>query len=185
MSFLKYDFNSRSLKVISPEIFLLDSFKKIAEACRTEEEMQRELAFVHLMTWHKSPFIKYTNKVEKIEEHLKIKINERIIKAIEDIEDLVVPFEIEFLMTCIETAKKTKNHFESIDYSERDKSNKPIYKPKDVLNALEAVPNTLAALEKALNNIQETDSVSSIVGRGQRTISSKEEPKEKNKRNII
>lgn len=182
MSFLKYDIESKKLYVANPDIFLFEGFKEIGDKCRTQEERHRELAFVHLMTWHKSPYNKYQeDKIKKIEEHLKIKYNDRIEKAINTIKDLVIPFEIEFLMTCQETAKKTNEYFKNIDYSERDKGNKPIYKPKEILNALEAVPSTLASLEKAINNIKETDSVSSVIGRGQRTISSNEEPKEKNK----
>lgn len=178
--FLKYNPKNREVEIVSPEIFLIDEIADIKNKCLTNEEMLRELAFVHFMTWHRSPYNKYDNKVERIENDLKIKYNSRIEAAVNKFNELVDSFEIQFLNTTIELIKKTEMYFKNVNYSITH-NGKPIYTPKEIFAAIKQVPDTLQALKNALDNIKETDNISAVIAKGSRVVSNREEPKSINR----
>jgi len=83
-------------------------------------------------------------------------------------------------MSLLDAAQRTvhnlTDYLESVDLNERDKNNRPVYKPSDVTSALKAIGGIVDSLRVVTETVQKEISESGSL-RGQRRKGNREDPR--------
>lgn len=170
---------------IVPEILVVKEFKILVDrdTSISKEQAKKDLATVAFLVMPNSPFNKYEEgaKLMQIQKTTGSLIDAPIRNAVKKYQELFYDFSIEALLTSIETVKKTLEFYKELDYGEKDKSGKLIYKPKEINASLKEMPGVLSALQDAMDRVKIGMAAKSIIARGQRTVSRGEIPKEINR----
>ena len=170
--------------IISPEALMIPEFKSLWEKDESEdkEEALKELSYVYFTCDYKSPYLTSMGKdrvrlaVAKDfmkDSHYKPGLD--IEEAIEKYKDLQVTPSMRLLEASIRTVYNLTNYLENVDLQERDKNNKPIYKPTDVTNSLKSIGGIVESLNKVQEQV-EREQTSKGTLRGQRQKGNREDP---------
>ena len=142
MEIFIFDNVTNKLRINEYDILLIKEFadlwdqnrNKCAEDKTGEKRLlaYKEFTYIYLTLDFKSPYFKYLEK-DKHEAAL----------ADSGLEESHL-----LIKTAYHTLYKTQVFLDSIDYSERDDTGKPIYKPKDVMNDIATIGNLRTKLQE-------------------------------------
>lgn len=170
--------------VVSPEALMVPEFKDIWEGDESEskEKALKELAYIYFTCDYKSPYLRSMgrDKVRLVvaKDFMKdsaYKPGPKIEKAIEKYKDLQTTPSMRLLEASIRTIHNLTNYLETVDLQERDKSNKPIYKPTDVTNSLKSIGGIVESLNKVQEQVEREQTTKGTL-RGQRQKGNREDP---------
>ncbi len=158
---------------IEASILYIREFSDIwkADKSKTKDNAKNEIAIVYMLAHHESPYRKYSEgeKIKCISEEMfnAKELPERVFKAAEKYKELTQTPLISLLESQEEAINKLSNYFKSIDWSERDKSNKPVYSPKEVSSTIKDTAGIAKALREIKQQILTESDSSQIEGGGE------------------
>jgi len=146
---------------ITTEILLVPEFKKIWDKDKSKDKSKafKELSYIYFSTDYKSLYLAYDPEVR--EERLlldfigdiKWKPDADIKTAIEKYKDLQKTPSIGFLEDAMMAVDATRKYFRGVDYTQLDDSGRPIYKIKEVTDALKNCEGIINTLDKLRDKV--------------------------------
>ena len=115
-----------------------------------------ELAFVYFFTDHDSPYAPYEDeeRVDKLEEDLKVKANPKIKGAIDKYKELSETSAVKLLKAARASVTKLEKYFRTVDLTMLDDNGKPIYHAKDLVSNLANMGKVVASLDELEELVQ-------------------------------
>jgi len=178
-----FDLKARVV-VVSPEALLIPEFKDLWDRDKTKDRLKahRELSYVYFISDYKSPYRSSLTE-DKLHEVVakdfmkdeKYKACSKVLAAIDKYKELQKTPSMLLLDASVQTVHKLINYLQEIDLTERDKSDKPIYKPSDVTTSLKNIGGIVESLSKVRESVEKEVSEQASL-RGQRKKGNREDP---------
>lgn len=165
MEIFIFDNVTNKLRINEYDILLIKEFadlwdqnrNKCAEDKTGEKRLlaYKEFTYIYLTLDFKSPYFKYLERDKHEaaladsgleESHLKDPLFVAAYHKYQEIQEADPVLSL--IKTAYHTLYKTQVFLDSIDYSERDDSGKPIYKPKDVMNDIATIGSLRTKLQE-------------------------------------
>jgi hypothetical protein len=134
---------------------LVPEFKEIWESNKPEKAINI-FKYIYLYSDFNSPYKNYSEEDRKLilTKDLKVEYNEVVEKAISKYKDMNNTFSMRFLDAAINAANKTLQYFEQVDYEKVDVKGNPIYKIKEVTDALKNCMGVITTLESLKTKVE-------------------------------
>ncbi len=100
----------------------------------------------------------------------------KILAAIEKYKSLQRTPSMLLLDASLQTVHNLTDYLQNVDLQERDKNDKPIYKPSDVTNSLKSIGGIVDSLNKVRANVEKEIQEAATL-RGQRKKGNREDPR--------
>jgi len=179
-----FDLKERTV-IVSPEALLVPEFEKLWKKDKTKDKgvAIRQLSFIYFVCDYRSPYrsAHTINKLESIvgkdfmkDENYAPDPDMRV--AMEKYRELQRTPSMSLLDAAKRTVHNLTDYLESVDLTERDKNNRPVYKPSDVTSALKAIGGIVDSLRVVTETVQKEVSESGSL-RGQRKKGNREDPR--------
>ena len=178
-----FDLKARVV-VISPEALLIPEFKDLWDRDKSKDKLKahREISYVYFIADYKSPYRSSLTEdklhgvvAKDFMKDAKYKPDSNVLAAIEKYKELQKTPSMLLLDASIQTVHKLINYLQDIDLTERDKSDKPIYKPSDVTTSLKNIGGIVESLSKVRESVEKEVSEQASL-RGQRKKGNREDP---------
>lgn len=178
-----FDMKDRNV-VVATEALLIPEFKTIWDRDKSKDKLQamKDLSYVYFIADYRSPYrTAYTTaSLSKIVAKDFMKSEEykpcaAINAALKKYEDLQRTPSMSLLAAAVKTVHNLTDYLESVDLTERDKNDRPVYKPADVTTSLKAIGGIVDSL-RIVKEIVEKEITQSGVLRGQRKKGNREDP---------
>ena len=178
-----FDLQKRRV-VIHTKALLVPEFKVIWERDKkkSKEEAIRELSYVYFITDYKSPYIQsadpeMTQRIVakdfmKDPDYTPDKV---IIEAIKKYIQLQQTPSMRLLKASLKTISNLTNYLETINLHDRDKNDRPLYKPADITSALKSIGPIIESLNKVKEQVEKEVAQSATL-RGRRLKGNREDP---------
>ena len=169
---------------ITTEALLIPEFKEIWERDKTKdkEEAVKEFSYIYFSTDFKSPYVQSADAglaakvvAKDFMKDPKYKPDKTIDAAIAKYVELQETPSMRLLKASLKTVSNLTNYLETVNLHERDKHDKPIYKPSDVTSALKAIGPVIESLNKVKEQV-EREVAQSATLRGRRIKGNREDP---------
>lgn len=142
---------------IEPEIFTIGEFAELVESRKKNPGLlHKELGYIYFFTDMGSDFQFQTSEIERHKDIIKYldlptgwKKDRVLEKAIEAYKYLSQTPTSRLLESAYISTEKIKKQLESIDLNERDKSGKPVWNVKQILDTVKAMPSLMDAIQEA------------------------------------
>ena len=127
---------------------LVPEFKKLQEKNKKDNGIEY-FKYVYLFADYNSPYRAYDEdqKVASLAKDLGIKLDEDLKNAIEKYKELNYTFNMRYLQDALHAANQTRAYFRNVDYSLLDERGNPVYKIKEVTDALKNTLQVITTLE--------------------------------------
>lgn len=140
-----------------PEIFLIKDFKNLRDSRKKKIDLlYKELSFIYFYCDMSSDFQFQTSKVDREIEIKKFvdlpetwKPDKLINACIETYNYLSQTVSSRLLESIYTTVDKIKTQLEDLNLNERDKSNRPIWNVKQIVDSIKVMPDLLESIRKA------------------------------------
>lgn len=149
-----FEMNNGKLS-ITPEALTFETYRKIWERDTSIEKKQAlgEFAYVLHMGDFMSPYltVEENEREDRILKEIGLKDwkpDDVVKEGVELYIRLQETFSMSFLKSTRKAANNLKKFFDDVDLNERDRSNKPVYKPVDITNAIANSVKIIEALDK-------------------------------------
>jgi hypothetical protein len=125
---------------------LVPEFKELWEKNKNPIEFFK---YVYLFADYNSPYRAYDEpqKIAALEKDLGIQLSKPLQTAIEKYKELNYSFNMRYLQDAIHAANQTRAYFRNVDYSLLDAKGNPVYKVKEVTDALKNTLQVITTLE--------------------------------------
>ncbi len=178
-----FDLKARVV-IVSPEALLIPEFKDLWSRDKSKDKLKayRELSYVYFISDYKSPYRSSLTE-DKLHEVVakdfmkdeKYKACPKVLAAIDKYKELQKTPSMLLLDASVQTVHKLINYLQDIDLNERDKSDKPIYKPSDVTSSLKNIGGIVESLAKVRESVEKEVSEQATL-RGHRKKGNREDP---------
>jgi len=178
-----FDLKARVV-VVSPEALLIPEFKDLWNRDKSKDRLKahRELSYVYFISDYKSPYRSSLTE-DKLHEVVakdfmkdsEYKACAKVLAAIDKYKELQKTPSMLLLDASVQTVHKLINYLQEIDLTERDKSDRPIYKPSDVTTSLKNIGGIVESLAKVRESVEKEVSEQASL-RGQRKKGNREDP---------
>lgn len=176
MKILEIDNENRL--VILPEALSISQIATVwdRDSSRTKSMAIKELSFVVFYADYKSSYVDY-NDVDKtavLKEDLDLpkfwKPDTIVYACIDKYRELQLTFSMRFLEAAKKAGHELMDFLGSMSLKERDKSGKPLYKPKDITTALSESSKVLESIDRWSKKVMEEESTKAdkIYGGGEK-----------------
>lgn len=178
-----FDLKDRNV-IVSPEALLIPEFKDIWKRDKTKDKLKamRELSYVYFVCDYKSPYrSSFTlNRLEAMVskdfmKDEKYTPDSKISAAIEKYKELQRTPSMLLLDASLQTVHNLIDYLQNVDLQERDKNDRPIYKPSDVTSSLKNIGGIVESLSKVRESVEKEMSEQASL-RGQRKKGNREDP---------
>ena len=169
---------------ITTEALLIPEFKKIWERDKKKDKEKaiKEFSYIYFSTDFKSPYVQSADAglAEKVVakdfmKDPKYKPDKEIVAAIGKYVELQETPSMRLLKASLKTISNLTSYLETLNLHERDKNDRPLYKPNDVTSALKAIGPVIESLNKVKEQV-EREVAQSATLRGQRIKGNREDP---------
>jgi hypothetical protein len=135
---------------------LVPEFSKIWESNKPEVAL-RMFTYVYLYADFNSVYKSFSEEDRRLilSKDLKLEFNEDIENAIIKYKQLNITFSMRFLDAALNAANKTLQYFEQVDYEKVDVKGNPIYKIKEVTDALKNCMGVITTLESLRTKVEQ------------------------------
>ena len=173
-----FDYKERNV-IVSPEALLIPEFEEIYKRDKSKDKAKaiKELSYIYFISDYKSPYISSLSpdalKRTIGKDFMKDEDYEpdsKILAAIDKYKSMLL------LNASLQTVHNLTDYLQNIDLQERDKNDKPIYKPSDVTNSLKNIGGIVDSLNKVRANVEKEIQEAATL-RGQRKKGNREDPK--------
>ena len=170
--------------IISPEALLIPEFQDIWKRDKAKNKLKamRELSYVYFICDYKSPYRASLtlNRLEATvaKDFMKDESytpDSKISAAIDKYKELQVTPSMRLLDASLKTVHNLIDYLQNVDLQERDKNDRPIYKPSDVTNSLSKIGAIVESLSKVRESVEKEMSEQASL-RGQRKKGNREDP---------
>lgn len=140
-----------------PELFLIKAFKDLRKSREDDTGLLlKELGFVYFFCDMNSDFQYAANEKER-ETDVKALLglddkwrpDNRVMECMRVYEQLNQSVSSNLLKSVYIAVDKVREHLETINLKERDKSNKPVYNQKDIIASIKQIPDLLKSIRAA------------------------------------
>ena len=127
---------------------LIPEFKKLQELSKKDNGIEY-FKYVYLFADYNSPYRAYDEeqKIVALEKDLDIPLTPELKDAIEKYKELNYTFNMRYLQDALHAANQTRAYFRNVDYSLLDAKGNPVYKVKEVTDALRNTLQVITTLE--------------------------------------
>jgi 1,2-phenylacetyl-CoA epoxidase PaaB subunit len=148
---------------IKPEALAISAFKKIWNRDRSKNKSNaiRDLSYIYYMVDYKSEFSYILNDEKRHKEIVKILdkgdslvIDDVMKEAIEIYKKSQETLSLQLLRNARISLQKLSEYIASIDYSERDKNNRPVHDIKKVKDTFQTLGDSIDAVAKAEEKVK-------------------------------
>ncbi len=179
-----FDFKDRKV-VVSPEALLIPEFKDIYSRDKSKDKAKaiQQLSYVYFIADYKSPYVSSLSpdalkrvvgkdfmKKEDYEPDSKVSA------AIDKYKELQRTPSMLLLDASLQTVHNLTDYLQNVNLQERDKNDKPIYKPSDVTSSLKSIGGIVESLNKVRENVEKEITATAQL-RGQRRKGNREDPR--------
>ena len=178
-----FDLKDRNV-VVSPEALLVPEFKALWERdkSKTKAKAMSELSYVYFVCDYKSPY-RSSFTINNLEAMVskdfmkdeKYNPDIKVCTAIDKYKELQRTPSMLLLDASLQTVHNLTDYLQNIDLTERDKHDKPVYKPSDVTNSLKSIGGIVESLSKVRESVEKEISEQATL-RGQRRKGNREDP---------
>ena len=178
-----FDLKDRKV-VVSPEALLIPEFKEIYSRDKSKDKANaiQQLPYVYFISDYKSPYVSSLSPtaLSKVvaKDFMKDEDYEpdsKVLAAIDKYKELQKTPSMLLLNASLQTVHNLTDYLQNVDLQERDKHDKPIYKPSDVTNSLSKIGAIVDSLNKVKANV-EREIIETATLRGQRKKGNREDP---------
>ena len=152
-----------------PCTLLVREFKDIWEQ-KDKETALKELGAVYFISDYKSVYNSYSpdDREEVILEDLELKsISPKVRSAINKYKELQNTATMRYLDSQISALEELILYFKNVNFSERDKFGRPVYKPKEITSSMADASKVVESVEKLKQKVQlEVSELGKIRGGG-------------------
>lgn len=134
---------------INDSLLLVPEFSKLYNTSKDKSIGINLIKVVYLFTDYNSAYKEYSEEDRKkqLEKDFKVTFNEDVTNAINKYKELSNTFSMKFLDAAINAANQTLTYFNNVDYNAVDLKGNPIYKIKEVTDALKNCMGVITTLE--------------------------------------
>lgn len=160
-----FDYDSKTqLPIIDPIVYQLKPFRKLVDRdkSKTKARAKQELAFIWFYCDYKSDFSSEVDKQKKEAEIKRVldlpgtwKLDKTMEEAIEFYQEITKTPATALLDRTKKTISKLSDFMESIDFTQEDKSGKPKYDMKKVVDTTTQIPKLIATLREIEEKVKE------------------------------
>jgi len=178
-----FDLKDRKV-IVSTEALLIPEFKELWSRDKTKDKEKaiKELSYIYFSTDFKSPYVQSADigfaarvVAKDFMKDPKYKPDKSIEEAIDKYIELQETPSMRLLKASLKTISNLTNYLETVNLHERDKNDRPIYKPNDVTSALKAIGPVIESLNKVKEQVErEVAQLATL--RGQRIKGNREDP---------
>lgn len=142
---------------IEPELFLINVFKSLYMDRKGKEPLViKELAYIYFMHEASSDFqsLDITERAFDVKKHVNLDPSWEEDQYVRDCVDMFLerePIASGLLKDTYEMVNKIRDEMKSINLSEKDKSGKPVYNLKQIVETTKQIPFLMETLNKAEN----------------------------------
>jgi hypothetical protein len=159
---------------ISPEGLIIKQFKDIWDSDKSKDKKIAiaKLAYVYFSMDYKSIYLSYTKEIrdqrlgEDLMDNCNYKPEQDVLVAMSKYDELQQTPTMNFLKAARCAQQATENYFMSVDYTERDSKNNPIYKGPEVTKMLKDCAGIKDALDKLEDAVKKEQSNGNIARGG-------------------
>jgi len=178
-----FDLKDRNV-IVSPEALLIPEFKDIWKRDKTKDKLKamRELSYVYFVCDYKSPYrSSFTlNRLEVMvaKDFMKDESytpDSKISAAVDKYKELQKTPSMMLLDASLKTVHNLIDYLQNVDLQERDKNDRPIYKPSDVTSSLKNIGGIVESLSKVRESVEKEMSEQATL-RGHRKKGNREDP---------
>ena len=134
---------------------LIPEFKKLQDSSKKDNGIQL-FKYVYLFADYNSPYRAYDEeqKIAALEKDLGVSLTQELKDAIEKYKELNYTFNMRYLQDAIHAANQTRAYFRNVDYSLLDAKGNPVYKVKEVTDALKNTLQVITTLEGLKDKVE-------------------------------
>lgn len=178
-----FDLQKRRV-IVHTKALLVPEFKAIwdRDKKKDKEKAIQELSYVYFATDYKSPYIQSAdpdlthNIVAKdFMKDPNYKPDKAIAAAIAKYIELQQTPSMRLLKASLKTISNLTSYLETINLHDRDKNDRPVYKPADVTSALKSIGPIIESLNKVKEQVEKEVAQSATL-RGRRLKGNREDP---------
>ena len=178
-----FDLKNRQV-TFAPQALMIPEFKDLwdRDKSKGKEKALREISYVYFLADFKSPYVSSLSPeiLERTvaKDFLKDENYEpdsKVLAAIDKYRELQTTPSMLLLEASLKTVHNLTEYLQNVDLQERDKNDKPIYKPNDITGALSKIGNIVESLQKVKENV-EREIMHTAKLRGQRQKGNREDP---------
>jgi hypothetical protein len=127
---------------------LIPEFKALYEKNKKDNGIQA-FKYVYLFADYNSPYRAYDEeqKIIALNKDLNMSLTPELKEAIEKYKDLNYTFNMRYLQDAIHAANQTRAYFRNVDYTLLDAKGNPVYRVKEVTDALKNTLQVITTLE--------------------------------------
>ena len=178
-----FDLQKRRV-IVHTKALLIPEFKVLWDRDKKKEKEKaiRELSYVYFITDYKSPYIQSADPdlTEKVvaKDFMKdpsYKPDKEVKEAIAKYTRLQQTPSMRLLTASLKTISNLTSYLETINLHDRDKNDRPVYKPSDVTSALKSIGPIIESLNKVKEQVEKEVAQSATL-RGRRLKGNREDP---------
>lgn len=178
-----FDLKDRNV-IVSPEALLIPEFQAIWKRDKTKDKLKamRELSYVYFVCDYKSPYRSSLtlNRLESMvaKDFMKDEAyapDPKISAAVDKYKELQKTPSMMLLDASLKTVHNLIDYLQNVDLQERDKNDRPIYKPSDVTSSLKNIGGIVESLSKVRESVEKEMSEQATL-RGHRKKGNREDP---------
>ncbi len=178
-----FDLKDRKV-IVSAEALLIPEFKDIYSRDKSKDKAKaiQQLSYVYFIADYKSPYVSSLSPdaLKRVvgKDFMKdegYEPDSKVSAAIDKYKELQRTPSMLLLDASIQTVHNLTDYLQNVDLQERDKNDKPIYKPSDVTNSLSKIGAIVDSLNKVRANV-EREILATAQLRGQRKKGNREDP---------
>ena len=178
-----FDLKDRKV-IVSAEALLIPEFKDIYSRDKSKDKAKaiQQLSYVYFIADYKSPYVSSLSPdaLKRVvgKDFMKdegYKPDSKVSAAIDKYKGLQKTPSMLLLDASLQTVHNLTDYLQNVDLQERDKNDKPIYKPSDVTNSLSKIGAIVDSLNKVRANV-EREILATAQLRGQRKKGNREDP---------
>jgi len=127
---------------------LVPEFKEVYEKHKKDNGIQA-FKYIYLFADYNSPYRAYDEeqKIAALEKDLGLPLTPELKSGIEKYKELNYTFNMRYLQDALHAANQTRAYFRNVDYSLLDSRGNPVYKVKEVTDALKNTLQVITTLE--------------------------------------
>jgi len=169
---------------ITTEALLIPEFKKIwdRDKAKDKEKAIKEFSYIYFSIDFKSPYVQSADAglaqdivAKDFMKNARYKPDKDVVAAIDKYKELQETPSMRLLKAALKTVSNLTNYLETVNLHERDKNDKPIYKPNDLTSALKSIGPVIESLNKVKEQV-EREVAQSATLRGRRIKGNREDP---------
>jgi hypothetical protein len=153
---------------ITEELLIIPEFKAIWDKHKDKEKARKEFLYIYFYADSNSPYKNYDPKDRQNEliKDYSINVDSITEAGINKYKDLNYTFNMRYLEAAMEAANKTIGYFKQVDYSLIDIKGNPVYRVKEVTDALKNCMGVITTLESLRDKIESENIVNSKIRGG-------------------